>query len=61
MAAFKPSTSETAIRREKLAGIGIEPTPPSDEEVTRIRPYPGCILFAEDDGMHGSRNLREAR
>ena len=26
--------------------------PPSTEEVTRICPYAGCILFAEHEGRH---------
>ena len=45
-------SSETAMRLAKAwLELALQP-PPSAEEVTRICPYPGCILFAEHDGMH---------
>ena len=46
-------SSETAMRLAKAwLELALQPTPPSAEEVTRICPYPGCILFAEHDGVH---------
>lgn len=48
-------SSETAHQLAKAwleLAIEIALTPPPAEEVTRICPYPGCILFAEHDGMH---------
>lgn len=46
-------SSETAMRLAKAwLDLALQPPPPNTEEVTRICPYPGCILFAEHDGVH---------
>ncbi len=49
---------ETAEIAAQLAKAWIElaienaSKPPAKEELTRLCPYPGCILFIEHDGMH---------
>ena len=47
-------SSETAMRLAKAwLELASQPKPTAPaEEVTRICPYPGCILFADHDGMH---------
>ncbi len=54
----KLETIDSPATADKIAGawltlaIELATKPPQVEEVTRICPYPGCILFAEHDGAH---------
>ena len=47
-----PATADKIAAAWLTLAIELATKPPQAEEVTRICPYPGCILFAEHDGAH---------